>query len=154
MIRRGGLPFSFHVRAPSGVAWHPATQLAPEVCVSKTRSTPGVSGADAAASASCWAVPGVPLLTGMWDIWWGSQDRASREGRRASPLSQTLALVLSSQVALSVVAPAPLPCPPQTPRLLQHSPRDVVRFWREEVVFRSSCHLASTAPLAPAPFLV
>lgn len=70
------------------------------------------------------------------------------------PSPQTLALVLSSQVALSLVAPVPLPCPPQTPRLLQHSPRNVVRFWREEVVFLSSCHLASTAPLAPAPFHV
>ncbi|VCW85544.1 unnamed protein product, partial [Gulo gulo] len=41
MIRRGGLPFCFYVRAPSVVAWCPASQLAPEACVSKTRSTPG-----------------------------------------------------------------------------------------------------------------
>lgn len=160
VIRRGGLPFCFHVRAPSRVAWRPATRLAPEVCVSKTRSTPGVSRVDAAASASCWAVPGVPLFTGMWDIWWGSQDRASRGGggglSRAlgpHPLSPDTGSGAFLPGGLEPCGPSPTPLPSTDPRLLQHSPRDVVRFWREEVVFRSSCHLASTAPLAPAPFL-
>lgn len=55
---------------------------------------------------------------------------------------------------MSPQAPAPLPLlrRPQPPPGLQHLPRDIVRFWREEVVFLSSCHLASTVPLmAPAP---
>lgn len=101
-----GFPFCFYVRAPSGVAGRPANQLAPEACVSKSRSTPG--GTRGGRSQPPPAV-GPSLVSRSSQACGASGEALSTGPSGLTPSPQTLALVLSSQAALSLVAPAPSP---------------------------------------------
>lgn len=68
-----------------------------------------------------------------------------------TPCSSSSAPSLETSSGLEAPGPglSPIPLPPQ-PLWVLCSPRDIMRLWREEVVFLSSCHLASSPPLLAA----
>lgn len=107
------------------------------------------SGASGAHAASLCQLRGCPRSC--------LQGRVGREGRPgpSAALPKPLQPRLWSSPHSGAYALRPQPCSPSLPPGLQHLPGDIVRFWREEVVFLTSCHLASILLLlVPAPLQV